>query len=108
MVNLINKSRRPSVRARAPSTDDTTSPSSKPPPSIIGSTIVMKGELTVGEDLVIEGTFDGTINGKDPGTVSIRKIAVLSGEVTAGRVRVQGGANIDNIVLSGHIDCTDD
>jgi cytoskeletal protein CcmA (bactofilin family) len=34
--------------------------SRRPLPSIIGSTVVMKGELTVGEDLEIEGTFDGT------------------------------------------------
>ncbi len=68
----------------------------------------MKGELAVAEDLVIEGRFDGTIRGEEPNTVSIRKIAVLSGEVSVGRVRVEGGANIENIVLSGKIECTDE
>ena len=28
-------------------------------PSIIGSTVVMRGELTLAEDLTIEGTFVG-------------------------------------------------
>lgn len=29
-------------------------------PSIIGTTVVMRGELTLAEDLTIEGTFDGS------------------------------------------------
>ncbi|MGH8223668.1 MAG: bactofilin family protein [Woeseiaceae bacterium] len=30
-------------------------------PSIIGATLVMRGELTLDEDLIIDGTFDGTV-----------------------------------------------
>lgn len=72
-------------------------------PSIIGITVVMKGELTVGEDLVIEGTFDGTITGKEPDTVTVRRTAHLSGEVSAGTVRVEDGTNLEGTVISGKI-----
>lgn len=72
-------------------------------PSIIGITVVMKGELIVGEDLVIEGTFDGTITGKEPDTVTVRRTAHLSGEVSAGTVRVEDGTNLEGTVISGRI-----
>jgi len=72
-------------------------------PSIIGVTVVMKGELTVGEDLVIEGTFDGTITGTGPDTVTVRRTAHLSGEVSAGTVRVEDGTNLEGTVISGRI-----
>lgn len=72
-------------------------------PSIIGITVVMKGELIVGEDLVIEGTFDGTIIGEGPDTVTVRRTAHLSGEVSAGTVRVEDGTNLEGTVISGRI-----
>jgi cytoskeletal protein CcmA (bactofilin family) len=72
-------------------------------PSIIGSTVVMKGELIVGEDLEIEGTFDGTITGRNQDTVTVRRIAKLSGEVSASLVRVEDGTNLENTILSGRI-----
>jgi cytoskeletal protein CcmA (bactofilin family) len=72
-------------------------------PSVIGVTVVMKGELIVGEDLVIEGTFDGTITGKGPDTVTVRRTAHLSGEVSAGTVRVEDGTNLEGTVISGRI-----
>lgn len=31
-------------------------------PSIIGATVAMKGELSLAEDLIIEGRFDGSID----------------------------------------------
>ena len=58
-------------------------------PSVIGATVVMKGDLVVGEDLVIEGTYDGTINARD--TVTLRKSAQICGEVTAGRLQIEDG-----------------
>ncbi|HSM29429.1 MAG TPA: polymer-forming cytoskeletal protein [Woeseiaceae bacterium] len=72
-------------------------------PSIIGSTVVMKGDLIVGEDVEIEGTFDGTITGHGPDTVTVRRIARLTGEVSASMVRVEDGTNLENTVLSGRI-----
>ena len=76
-------------------------------PSIIGITVVMKGELTVGEDLVIEGTFDGTITGKEPDTVTVRRTAHLSGVVSAGNVRLEDGTNLEGTVISGRIRLAD-
>lgn len=75
----------------------------RPLPSVIGITVVMKGDLIVGEDLVIEGTFDGTITGEGPDTVTVRRTARLRGEVSASKVRVEDGTNLENTVLSGRI-----
>ena len=72
-------------------------------PSLIGFTVVMKGELTVGEDLTIEGCFDGTITGDGHQTVTVRRLARLRGEVTAGELRVEDGTNLESTVLSGRI-----
>ena len=72
-------------------------------PSLIGFTVVMKGELIVGEDLIIEGTFDGKITGDGQESVTVKRLARLSGEVSASDVRVEDGANLQNTVLSGRI-----
>ena len=95
------------LRDCEPKADEKSSRHPRPWPSIIGSTVVMKGDLIVGEDLVIEGTFDGTITGKGPDTVTVRRTARLRGEVSASNVRVERGTNIDNTVLSGRIGRTD-
>jgi cytoskeletal protein CcmA (bactofilin family) len=63
----------------------------------------MKGELILGEDLEIEGTFDGTITDKGSDTVTVRRIARLSGKVSASVVKVEDGTNLENTVLSGRI-----
>jgi cytoskeletal protein CcmA (bactofilin family) len=89
------------LRATDPRTGD--EGSRRPLPSLIGSTVVMKGELTVGEDLEIEGTFDGTITDKGSDTVTVRRIARLSGKVSASIVKVEDGTNLENTILSGRI-----
>lgn len=82
-------------------TEDGRSPDSAPPVSVIGSTVVMKGDLVVDEALVIEGTYAGTINASE--TVIVRRTAKLSGEVAAARVRVQVGTKLDKASLAGEI-----
>lgn len=77
--------------------------SRRPLPSIIGITVVMKGELIVGEDLVIEGTFDGTITGEGTDTVTVRRTARLRGNFSAAVVRVEDGTNLESTTLSGRI-----
>ncbi len=72
-------------------------------PSLIGYTVVMKGELSVGEDLIIEGTFDGTITGDGHDSVTVRRIARLSGQVSASDLRVEDGTDLQNTILSGRI-----
>lgn len=74
-------------------------------PSVIGTTVVMKGDLVVGEALVIEGTYDGTISAVD--TITVRKTAHLSGELSASRLRIEYGTNLQNAVFSGRISLTD-
>lgn len=104
-------------------------------PSIIGATVVMKGELSLEEDLIIEGTFDGSIrqgeqrlsigesarvtatirtgsaviagsvdgNIEGSSTVVVRKTAHLRGVLSAKRLRLEPGANLEDVVLSGNV-----
>lgn len=67
----------------------------------------MKGELIVGEDVEIEGTFDGTITGEGEDTVTIRRTARLKGAVSASHVRVDDGTNLEDTIVSGRIGLTD-
>ncbi len=68
----------------------------------------MKGELVVGEDLEIEGTFNGSITGYGDESVTVRRDARVIGEVTASEVRIENGANLRKAVLSGWIRLADD
>jgi cytoskeletal protein CcmA (bactofilin family) len=109
-------------------------------PSIIGSTVVMRGELTLAEDLTIEGTFlgpridgarylsigplatvradiqsesadiAGTVDGDcaGTGTVVVRRTARIHGAVSAERLCVEDGTNLEHTVLSGRISRVDD
>ena|SRR5690606_16588892 len=104
-------------------------------PSCIGSTMVMKGDLSVDEDLIIEGCFDGKITQGDQrlsigenatvradirtgsaviagfvegnvygsSTVVIKKTARLHGALTAEKLCLESGANLEDVVLSGNI-----
>lgn len=104
-------------------------------PSIIGATMVLKGELSLEEDLIIEGTFDGSIiqgdqrlsigesarvratirtgsaiiAGQVEGdvvgsqTVIVKKTARLHGALTAHRLCLETGANLEDVILSGNI-----
>ncbi len=104
-------------------------------PSIIGATVVMKGELSLEEDLIIEGTFDGSIrqgkqrlsigenarvtatirtgsaviagsvegNIEGTSTVVVRRTAHLRGALSAKRLRLEPGANLEDVVLSGNV-----
>ena len=67
----------------------------------------MKGTLTVGEDLIIEGSFDGSITDASDDTVVVRRTARLRGELSAGHVQVEDGTNLEGTVLSGRISLAD-
>jgi cytoskeletal protein CcmA (bactofilin family) len=95
------------LRDREPQADEKGSGHRRSLPSIIGSTVVMKGDLILGEDLMIEGTFDGTITGNGPDTITVRRTARLRGRVSAANVQVDDGTNLENTVLSGRIGRTD-
>ena len=90
----------PEIRAEQPKGD-------RAPVSLIGITVVMKGTLTVGEDLVIEGTFDGSITGASRDTVVVRRTARLRGEISASNVQIEDGTNLEDTVLSGRISLAD-
>ncbi len=105
-------------------------------PSVLGSTTVLRGELHLAEDLIIEGRFvgsitqgdqrlsigeqahvtatirtgsaiiAGTVEGDVRGahTVIVRKTATLSGALTAERLRLDFGADLEDVVLSGKVE----
>lgn len=104
-------------------------------PSVIGASMVLKGDLVLAEDLIIEGCFDGTITQGDQRlsigeaarvradirtgsaiiagavegdvhgtrTVIVKKSARLRGALTAHRLCLETGANLEDVILSGNI-----
>lgn len=104
-------------------------------PSILGSTLVLRGDLSLAEDLIIEGRFDGSITQGDQRlsigeharvsatirtgsaiiagvvegdvrstrTVIVKKTARLHGALTAERLCLETGANLEDVILSGNI-----
>ncbi|MCB0328699.1 MAG: polymer-forming cytoskeletal protein [Bdellovibrionales bacterium] len=55
----------------------------------IGSSIVIKGEISGSEDLVIEGTLEGSVN-LGENTVTVGGTAKVAANITARKIRVQG------------------
>jgi cytoskeletal protein CcmA (bactofilin family) len=55
----------------------------------IGATIIIKGELSSDEDLVLEGQFDGQVLLRDA-TVTIGRTATINADVRGTRVTVLG------------------
>jgi cytoskeletal protein CcmA (bactofilin family) len=104
-------------------------------PSYIGTTMVLKGDLSLTEDLIIDGCFDGSITQGDQrlsigehatvradirtgsaviagivdgnvygsSTVIVKKTARLHGALTAERLYLESGANLEDVILSGNI-----
>ncbi len=107
----------------------------RPGASIFGATMVLKGDLSLAEDLIIEGSFDGSISQGDQRlsigvharvraniqtgsaiiagnvdgdvrgsrTVIVKKTARLHGALTAERLCLETGANLEDVILSGNI-----
>jgi cytoskeletal protein CcmA (bactofilin family) len=116
-------------------TDDSWQRASARAPSCIGSTMALKGDLSLEEDLIIEGRFEGsivqgnqrlsigehawvratiqtgsaviagTVEGNIHGgsTVIVKKSARLNGALTAKRLCLESGANLEDVILSGNI-----
>jgi cytoskeletal protein CcmA (bactofilin family) len=107
-------------------------------PSVLGSTMVLRGDLRLAEDLIIDGRFEGSITQGDQRlsigeharvsatirtgsaiiagavegdfrgsqTVVVKGTATLSGALTAERLCLDFGANLEDVVLSGKIERT--
>lgn len=70
-------------------------------PSVLGPTLVLRGELSIGEDLVIQGEIHGNVVGTD--TVVIKRGARVSGQISATRIQFEQGTRLDEVVLTGSI-----
>jgi cytoskeletal protein CcmA (bactofilin family) len=84
--------------------------------SVIGPTLVFKGELSADEDLVIEGTIDGTI-AHHKKNLTIGKKGRVTADIHASSVLVEGELNGDihsdglvsfanGATVNGNIYCT--
>ncbi len=62
--------------------------------SVIGPTVVFKGELSADEDLVIEGTIEGTIAHHEK-NLTIGKEGRVTADINASSVLVEGELNGD-------------
>jgi cytoskeletal protein CcmA (bactofilin family) len=61
-------------------------------PTVLGRTVVARGELSASEDLLIEGQFDGTINLKD-NCLTVGAKGQVKAEISARHVVVHGSVN---------------
>jgi cytoskeletal protein CcmA (bactofilin family) len=83
-----------------PNTSD--SPTSGQSRTYLGGSLVLKGDLSAKEDLLIEGQFEGTINLHDH-CLTIGPTSQVKAEIHAGRVIVLGSVN-GNISARGRIE----
>ena len=58
-------------------------------PSVIGATLVMKGELTLDEDLVVYGTIVGPVDNRDR-RLSVKSVARIEGDVQSETMDIAG------------------
>jgi cytoskeletal protein CcmA (bactofilin family) len=71
------------------------------PASLLGPTLVLRGELSFKEPLVIQGQLHGSAIGT--GSIIIEKSACLSGKISAEKIQFERGALLDDVVLTGRI-----
>ncbi len=62
------------------------------PQAVIGPSIVLKGELSANEDLVIEGQFEGTVNLQDH-CLTVGTNGKVKAEIQARQVIILGSVN---------------
>ena len=83
--------------------------------SVIGPTLIFKGELSANEDLVIEGQIEGTIAHQDK-NLTVGKSGRVAADIHAEIVEIQGEVNGDirgdqlvklteSAVVNGNIRC---
>jgi cytoskeletal protein CcmA (bactofilin family) len=60
---------------------------------VIGQSVVIKGELSCGEDLYIDGHVEGTIVNIHPSDrVDLRQSAIVMGDIATHRISIDEGA----------------
>lgn len=72
--------------------------------SLLGPTVVLRGELSFGEPLVVHGQIHGSATGT--AAVFIKKTARVSGDISAESIQLEKGVPLDGVVLSGRIQRT--
>jgi cytoskeletal protein CcmA (bactofilin family) len=82
------------VEANAEANAEISPNSSGSPVSVIGETLHFKGELSAGEDLVIEGKVEGTIN-QGKCCLTVKPKGELIADVNATKIFVEGKVSGD-------------
>lgn len=72
--------------------------------SLLGPTVVLRGELRFEEPLVVQGQIHGSAKGSAP--VFIKKSAQVSGDIAAESIQFEEGARLHDVVLTGRIQRT--
>lgn len=69
--------------------------------SVLGPTVVLRGELTFEEPLIIKGEIHGSVTGT--ANVVVEKTAKLDGQLSAGLIQLRKGTSLNSVVLTGRI-----
>jgi cytoskeletal protein CcmA (bactofilin family) len=69
--------------------------------TLIGQGITVEGEITADDEVVVQGTVRGRINGRE--TVVVEQGAVVEADVTAANI-VVGGQVTGNVTVADRID----
>ncbi len=69
--------------------------------SVLGPTVVLRGELTFEEPLIIKGEIHGSATGTS--SVVVEPTAKLKGQLSAGLIQFRKGTLLNSVVLTGRI-----
>lgn len=69
--------------------------------SVLGPTLVLRGDLSFGEPLIIQGEIHGSAIGT--ASVLLEKTARLNGKLSAELIQFRKGTLLNNVVLAGCI-----
>jgi cytoskeletal protein CcmA (bactofilin family) len=80
--------RRPLQPSPSPSGTPTVDPAQRRQPSVLGKTLVFKGELSADEDLILQGRVEGSIHHSQSLTVGVDGVVV--GDIHARSILIEG------------------
>jgi|SRR6185437_16180177 cytoskeletal protein CcmA (bactofilin family) len=86
--SLFPSERRGALQPFPPAQSPTGTPGEAPKPSVLGKTLVFKGELSADEDLILQGRVEGSIHHTQSLTVGVDGVVI--GDTHARSIVVEG------------------